>query len=141
VFDSERNQVHGAAARYRRVGLFLDPHFAGTYLPFACLLSLLLLALPITVFAGHGNARRLTITEAVWVGATLLSAGDYEVKWDGPGLVQVSFLRGNQMTVTARAMAAVAQRPHDSADCQSSAVTEISKALEEIAWKGRVVDI
>jgi hypothetical protein len=122
-------------------GPFLDPYFAGTYLPFTCLLSLLLLALPITAFAGHGNARRLTITEAFWVGATLLSAGEYEVKWGGPGSVQVSFLRGNQMTVTARVMAAVAQCPHNSAGCQSSAITESAKALEEIAGKGRVVDI
>jgi hypothetical protein len=58
---------------------------------FACILSLLLLAFPVTLFARHGNTCQVTITEAVWVGTTLLGAGDYEVKRDGTGLVQVSF--------------------------------------------------
>jgi hypothetical protein len=48
------------------LGRFHDPYLAGTYLPFTYILSLLLLVLPITMFAGHGNARRVTITEAVW---------------------------------------------------------------------------
>src|SRR5260370_6846913 len=55
---------------------FHDPDLAGICPLFACLLSLLLLALPITMFAGHGNVRKVTFTEAVWVGSTLLSAGD-----------------------------------------------------------------
>jgi hypothetical protein len=87
------------------------------------------------MFAGHGNARQVTIREAVWVGTTLLSAGDYEVKWDGPGLVQVSFLRGNKMIVTARAIAAVAAGPHDRAAVTIQAISESSKALEGIVWK------
>jgi hypothetical protein len=80
---------------------------------FACISSSLLFALPITAFAGHGNTRQVTLTEAVWVGTRFLSAGDHEVKWDGPGLVQFSFLRGNKMIVTAPAIAAVAAGPHD----------------------------
>jgi hypothetical protein len=87
------------------------------------------------MFAGHGNARQITITEAVWVGTTLLSAGDYEVKWNGPGLVQVSFLRGNKMIVTARAIAAVAVGPHDRAAVKVQAISESSQALEGIVWK------
>ena len=102
---------------------------------FACILSLLLLAVPITLFAGHGNTRQVTITDAVWVGTTLLGAGDYEVNWDGTGLVQVSFLKGNRMIVTARAMAVVAAEPHDRAAVKFQALGENSKALEGIAWK------
>jgi hypothetical protein len=117
------------------LGPFHDPYPAGTYPPFACILSLLLLALPITMLAGHGNARRVTITEAVWVGTTLLGAGDYEVKWDGTGLVQVSFLRGNRMIVNARAIAAVAVDPHDRPAVKIKAISESSKALEGIVWK------
>jgi len=117
------------------LGPFHDPYLAGTYPPFTCILSLLLLALPITMLAGHGNARRVTITEAVWVGTTLLGAADYEVKWDGTGLVQVSFLRGNRMIVTARAIAAVAADPHDRAAVKIKAISESSKALEGIVWK------
>jgi hypothetical protein len=117
------------------LGPFHDPYLAGTYLPFTCILSLLLLALPITMFAGHGNARRVTITEAVWVGTTLLSAGDYEVKWDGPGLVQVSFIGGNTIILTARAIAAVAAGPHDRATVKVRAMSDTSKALEGIVWK------
>src|SRR5258708_29530655 len=117
------------------LGPFHDPYLAGTHLPFTCILSLLLLALPITMFAGHGNARQVTITEAVWAGTTLLSADDYEVKWDGPGLVQVSFLRGNKMIVTARAIAVVAAGPHDRAGVKVRAISESSKALEGIVWK------
>src|SRR5260370_21845816 len=95
------------------LGPFHDPYLAGTYLPFTCILSLLLLALPITMFAGHGNARQVTITEAVWVGTTLLSDDDYEVKWEGPGLVQDSFLKGNKMIDTSRAIAVVTADPHE----------------------------
>jgi hypothetical protein len=87
------------------------------------------------MLAGHGNARRVTITEAVWVGTTLLGAGDYEVKWDGTGLVQVSFLRGNRMIVNARAIAAVAADPHDRPAVKIKAISESSKALEGIVWK------
>jgi len=89
------------------LGPFHDPFLAGICHLFAYILSSLLLALPINMFAGHGNTRQVTITEALWVGTTLLSAGDREVKWNGPGLVQVSLLRGNKMIVTARAIAAV----------------------------------
>jgi hypothetical protein len=117
------------------LGPFHEPYLAGTYFPFTCILSLLLLALPITMFAGHGKARRVTITEAVWVGTTFLSDGDYEVKWGGLGLVQVSFLRGNKMIVTARAAAAVAAGPHDRAIVKIQAISENSKALEGIVWK------
>ena len=117
------------------LGPFRDQDLAGIYPLFACLLSLLLLALPITMFAGHGNVRKVTFTEAVWVGSTLLSAGDYEVKWDGPGLVQVSFLGGDRMIVTARAIAAVAAGPHDRAAVKVQAISESSKALERIVWK------
>ena len=117
------------------LGPFRDPDLAGIYPLFACVLSLLLLALPITMFAGHGNARQVTIREAVWVGTTLLSAGHYEVKWDGLGLVQVSFLRGNKMIVTARAIAAVAAGPHDQAGVKVRSISESSKALEGIVWK------
>jgi hypothetical protein len=82
-----------------------------------------LLALPNNMFAGHGNTRQVTITEALWVGTTLLSAGDYEVKRDGFGLVQVSFLR-NKMIVTARAIAAVAAGTHDRAAVKVQAISE-----------------
>src|SRR5260370_39200253 len=117
------------------LGPFRDQDLAEIYPLFACILSLLLLALPITMFAGHGNARQVTIREAVWVGTTLLSADDYEVKWDGPGLVQVSFLRGNKMIVTARAIAVVAASPHERAGGKGRAISESSKALEGIVWK------
>jgi len=117
------------------LGPFHDPFLAGSFPLFAYILSSLLPALPITMFAGHGNARKVTFTEAVWVGTTLLSAGDYEVKWNGPGLVQVSFLRGNKMIVTARATAAVAAGPHDRAAVKVQAISEGSKALEGIVWK------
>jgi hypothetical protein len=111
-------------------------HFSPEFIPpFAYILSSLLLALPINMFAGHGNTRQVTITEAVWVGTTLLSAGDYEVKWDGPGLVPVSFLRGNKMIVTAPAIAAVAAGPDDRTAVKVRAISESSKALEEIVWK------
>lgn len=102
---------------------------------FACILSSLLFALPITVFVGHGNTRQVTFTEPVWVGTTFLSAGDYEEKWDGPGLVQFSFLRGDKMIVTAPAIAAVATGPHDRAALTIHAIGESSKALEGIVWK------
>jgi hypothetical protein len=36
------------------------------------------------VFGAPGIARQVTITEAVWVGTTWQSAGDYEVNWVGP---------------------------------------------------------
>ena len=114
---------------------FHDLYLAGTYLLFTCILSSLLLALPINMFAGHGNTRQVTITEALWVGTTLLSAGDYEVKWNGPGLVQVSFLRGNKMIVTAPAIASVAAGPRDRAALTIHAIGESSKALEGIVWK------
>ena len=116
------------------LGPFHDPDLAGIYPLFACILSLLTLAFPINMFAGHGNTRQVTFTEPVWVGTTL-SAGDYEVKWNGPGLVQVSFLRGNKMIVTARAIAAVAAGPHDRAAVKVQAISEGSKALEGIVWK------
>jgi hypothetical protein len=103
--------------------------------PFACILSSLLFALPITAFAGHGNTRQVTLMEAVWVGTRFLSAGDYEVKWDGPGLVQFSFLGGNKMIVTAPAIAAVAAGPHDRAALTIHAIGESSKTLEGIVWK------
>ncbi len=117
------------------LGPFRDQDLAGIYPLFAYILSQLLLALPITMFAGHGNVRQASIWEAVWVGTTLLSVGDYEVKWDGPGLVQVSFLRGNKMIVTARAIAAEAAGPHDRAAVKIQAISESSKALEGIVWK------
>ena len=117
------------------LGAFRDSDRTGIYLFVACILSLLLLAFPITLFAGHGNTRQVTITDAVWVGTTLLGAGDYEVNWDGTGLVQVSFLKGNRMIVTARAMAVVAAEPHDRAAVKFQALGENSKALEGIAWK------
>jgi hypothetical protein len=78
---------------------------------------------------------QVTVTEALWVGTTLLSAGDYEVKWNGRALVQVSFLRGNKIIVTARAIAAVAAGPHDLAAVKVQAISESSKALEGIVWK------
>ena len=122
---------HIAEAR----GPFHDLYLAGTYPLVTCILPLLLLALPIPMSAGHGNARQVTITEAVWVGTTLLSAGDYEVKWDRPGLVQVSFIRGSKMIVTARAIAAVAASPHDRATVKVRAISDSSEALEGIVWK------
>jgi hypothetical protein len=115
------------------LGPFHDPFLTGICPLFAYILSSLLLALPINMFAGHGNTRQVTITEALWVGTTLLSAG--EVKWNGAGLVQVSFLRGNKMIVTARAIAAVAAGPHDRAAVKVQAISEGSKALEGIVWK------
>ena len=95
---------------------FHDPYLAATYFPLCVHLviaTICTFVLPITAFAGHGNTRQVTLTEAVWVGTRFLSAGDHEVKWDGPGLVQFSFLRGNKMIVTAPAIAAVAAGPHD----------------------------
>jgi hypothetical protein len=128
-----------AAAKAGRIaedfGAFHHLYLAGTSPLLAHISSLLLLALPITMFGAPGNARQVTITEAVWVGATLLSAGDYEVKWDGPGLVQASFLRGNKIIVTARALAAVAPSTHDRAAIKVRAISESSIALEGIVWK------
>jgi len=117
------------------LGPFHDPDLAGIYPLFVCILSLLLLAFPINMFAGHGNTRQVTFTEPVWVGTTLLSAGDYEVKWDGLGLVQVSFLRGSKMIVTAPATAAVAAGPRDRAAVTIQAIGESFNALEGIVWK------
>jgi hypothetical protein len=55
-------------------GTFHDPFLAGTCPLFAYILSSLLVALPINMFAAHGNTRQVTITEALWVETTLLSA-------------------------------------------------------------------
>ena len=97
------------------------------------LLPLLLIALPLTMFAVQRNARKVTITEGVWVGTTLLSAGDYEVKWDGRGSVQVSFLQGNKSIATVPAIATAG--PHDRAAVTIRPISESSKALDKIIWK------
>ena len=45
------------------LGPFHDPYLAGTYLPFTYILSSLLLAVPINMFAGHGNTQKVTFTD------------------------------------------------------------------------------
>jgi hypothetical protein len=109
------------------LGPFHDPFLAGIFPLFAYILSSLLLALPINVFC-----RSRKYAAGYHHGGTV---GDYEVKWNGPGLVQVSFLRGNKMILTARAIAAVAAGPHDGATVKVRAISEGSKALEGIVWK------
>jgi len=100
----------------------------------ACALSLLL-ALPLILFAGNKNERNVTVTEAIWVGNTLLRAGDYEVKWDGNGSVQVSFLQGNKSMATVPVMVTgTASGPHGSASAKIRAISVSSKGLERIVW-------
>jgi hypothetical protein len=100
----------------------------------ACALSLLL-ALPLILFAGKKNERNVTVTEAVWVGNTLLRAGDYKVKWDGNGSVQVSFVQGNKSMATVPAMATgTAAGPHGSASAKIRAISGSSKGPERIVW-------
>jgi hypothetical protein len=95
----------------------------------------LLLALPLILFAGQRNERNVTITEAVWVGNTLVRAGDYKVKWDGNGSVQVSFLQGNKSMATVPAMVTGrAAGPHGSARAKIRAISVSSKGLERIVW-------
>jgi len=102
---------------------------------FAYMLSPLLLTLPFTMFAVQRYARKITITEAVWVGTTLLNAGDYEVKWNGPGAVEVGFRQRNKPIVTVPAIVdAGVAGPHDRAAVKVRMIGEGSKALERLIW-------
>jgi hypothetical protein len=65
----------------------------------------------------------------------LLSAGDYEVKWDGPGFSSSQLHKRNTIILTARAIVAVAAGPHDRATVKVRAMSETPKALEGIVWK------
>jgi len=130
----------GRSREAQRISEDCDPchrsPLAGTYRPFACVVALLLVALPSTMVAVQRNARKATISEAVWVGTTLLTPGDYEVKWDGTGsLVQVSFLQANKKIATCTATAAVTASPHDRAAIEVRAISDSSKALARISWK------
>jgi hypothetical protein len=65
---------------------------------YLALLSTLALLTPLCAFARDKNLRSVDIPDAVQIGTTQLSAGEYKVKWDGTGpQVQVSFLRDGKL--------------------------------------------
>jgi len=115
---------------------FHDLSLSRTYRLLVYMAALLLPIFPSAMVASQRNARKVKITEALWIGTTLLSPGDYEVKWDGIGsLVQVSFLQANKTMANASATAAATTSPHDHAAVGVRAISESSKALETITWK------
>jgi hypothetical protein len=106
-------------------------------------LPLRLLALPVTAFAVQTKPRKVTMPEAIWVRTTLLPAGDYEVKWDGPGpAVQVSFLQGKKSvaTVPATATAAAATGRHGRAALKTDNPRKL-QSLGRDHLEGRVADL
>lgn len=100
------------------------------------LVSLLALALPLTVLAaGPANAEKVTFTEPVTVGNTVLNAGNYKVKWDGEGsAAQVSFLQGNKTVATIPAMVVSEANPFLDGAVQVREKGN-AKVLTKILWK------
>lgn len=68
------------------------------------LAALLLLFAVTALAADKGNKTKVTVIDPVMVNGKTLAPGDYTVTWDGSGSdVQVSFLRGKKVVVTAAA--------------------------------------
>lgn len=101
------------------------------------LVSLLALALPLTVLAGSpANAGKVTFTEPVTIGNTVLNAGNYKVKWDGGGSnVQVSFLQGNKTVATVAATVVSEENPFLDGAIQVREQKGNAKLLKKILWK------
>ncbi len=101
------------------------------------LVSLLALALPLTVLAsGPANAGKVTFTEPVTVGDTVLNAGNYKVKWEGGGAaVQVSFLQGNKTVATVPATVVSETNPFLDGAVQVREQKGNAKVLKKILWK------
>jgi hypothetical protein len=101
------------------------------------LVSLLALALPLTVLAtSPANARKVTFTEPVTVGNTVLNAGNYKVKWDGgDSAVQVSFLQGNKTVATVPATVVSETNPFLDGAVQIREQKGNAKVLKKILWK------
>lgn len=101
------------------------------------LVLLLAVALPLTVLAaGPANAAKVTFTEPVTVGNTVLNAGNYRVKWDGAGAaVQVSFLQGNKIVATVPATIVEEANPFLDGAVQAREQKGNAKVLEKVIWK------
>lgn len=106
------------------------------------LVSLLALALPLTVLAGSpANAGKVTFTEPVTVGNTVLNAGNYKVKWEGTdSAVQVSFLQGNKTLATVPATAVSEANPFLDGAVQFQEQKGNAKVLKKILWKSVSLD-
>jgi hypothetical protein len=101
------------------------------------LVLLFALALPLTVLAsGPANAGKVTFTEPVTVGNTVLNAGSYKVKWEGAGsTVQVSFLQRNKTVATVPATAVDEANPFLDGAVQTREQKGNAKVLKKILWK------
>ncbi len=97
----------------------------------------LVLVVPLLVFARPKNEHNVVLTESVLVGSTQLQAGTYKVEWqrNGPSL-QVSFLeRGKTVATTeARMTERKYPSPYDEIVTSPSGKT---RALQEIDFRGQ----
>jgi hypothetical protein len=98
---------------------------------------LLSIAVPLGLFAASKNSANVTFSVPVSVAGKSIPAGDYKVEWQGDGAaVQVSFLQGKNIVVTAPATLVEQKSDYDGA-VETKEGADNSSLLEGIDWKNR----
>jgi hypothetical protein len=73
------------------------------------------------------------------VAGTELKPGDYHITWEGSGpVVQVTFKRGDKVSVTTKARLVNESSPYDGA-LQMKTMDNNTKMLEGIQWKKKAL--
>ena len=89
-----------------------------------------------SAFAGNGNKGSLHLSEAVQVNGQAVPAGDYQLRWEGTGAVEVSFMQGKKLVTKSPAKVVELKSAfnNDSAVVDKSASTP---AVTEVRFAGK----
>jgi hypothetical protein len=99
-------------------------------------LSIALLALPLTAVASTKTEKKITLNELVSVASTQLKPGTYKMEWNGDGPnIEVSFIQNNKVVATTPAQIVKETTAYEGGAVTTHKTSSGSIRLDEVDFK------
>jgi hypothetical protein len=105
------------------------------------ILSVALLALPLTSFASMRTQKQITLDQPVSVASTQLKPGTYKMEWNGNGPnIEVSFVQNNKTVATAPAQLVKETTAYEGGAVTTHKTSSGSNRLDEVDFKNAALN-